>query len=49
MSESERCPQCGGRLSAGAAEGLCPRCLLTASLAQPPGTGLENLPVHGGR
>ncbi len=47
MSEAERCPQCGGRLTAGSAEGLCPRCLLTAALRQPAETAPENLPEPG--
>ena len=47
MSELERCPQCGGRLTAGSVEGLCPRCLLTAALRPPAETAPENLPEPG--
>ena len=32
MSERERCPRCGAPIPAGAAEGLCPRCLLAAGM-----------------
>ena len=35
MSEQERCPQCGNRLTTDSAEGLCPRCLLMAALREP--------------
>ena len=47
MSELERCPKCGSRLTAGSVEGLCPRCLLTAALCPPAETAPENLPGPG--
>ena len=49
MSELERCPKCGSRLTAGSVEGLCPRCLLTAALCPPAETAPENLPEPGSR
>jgi len=49
VSEAERCPKCGGRLTAGSAEGLCLRCLLTAALRPPAETSPENLPEPGCR
>ena len=49
MNEAERCPKCGSRLTAGSAEGLCPRCLLTAALRPPAETAPENLPEPGCR
>jgi len=39
-------PECGSRLTAGSAEGLCPRCLLVAALRQPVATP-ENAPEPG--
>ncbi|HEY8931953.1 MAG TPA: serine/threonine-protein kinase, partial [Rariglobus sp.] len=48
LSEPRSCPQCGAPIPAGAAEGLCPRCLLALNLAtqthlagetQPPAAG----------
>ena len=48
MSAPRPCPQCGAPIPAGAAEGLCPRCLLALNLAtqtrlagetQPPAAG----------
>jgi serine/threonine protein kinase len=32
MTETRQCPKCGAELSADAAQGLCPRCLLDAGL-----------------
>lgn len=49
MNEAERCPQCGGRLTAGSVEGLCPRCLLTAALRPPAETVPESPPESGCR
>ena len=46
MNIEEQCPECGGRLRAGAGKGLCARCLLTAALRHPPATP-ENLPEPG--
>jgi WD40 repeat protein/serine/threonine protein kinase len=48
MNIEEQCPECGGRLKAGAGKGLCARCLLSAALRHPPTTP-ENLPEPGQR
>ena len=32
MTDKRHCPKCGAELSADAAHGLCPRCLLDAGL-----------------
>jgi hypothetical protein len=32
MTETRHCPKCGAELSLGAAQGLCPKCLLDAGL-----------------
>jgi WD40 repeat protein len=41
MADPRHCPQCGTELPAGAAEGLCPRCLLAAGLAGDSGESVE--------
>ncbi len=36
MSDSTKCPECGSRMSAQTAEGLCPQCLMAAALSDSP-------------
>src|ERR1700722_11170829 len=40
MTEPRHCPKCGAELSADAAQGLCPRCLLDAGLESQAASGL---------
>lgn len=42
MAEIRRCPECGAELASNAPEGLCPKCLLAAGLAE---TGAEQAPA----
>ena len=47
MSEPRPCPQCGAPIPAGAAEGLCPRCLLALNLATQTRLAGETQPPAG--
>ena len=49
MNIDERCPECGGRLKAGAKEDLCARCLLVAALRHSPADASEDLLEPGRR
>src|ERR1039458_5224202 len=49
MNIDERCPECGGRLKAGAQEDLCARCLLVAALRHSPADASEDLLEPGRR
>src|SRR5580704_10867851 len=44
---TNKCPQCGGPLMAGAQAGMCARCLLAAALRHPAGAGAVGLPKPG--
>jgi len=47
MTTTERCPECGGPLMAGAQAGMCARCLLAAALRHPVTAALAGLPQPG--
>jgi serine/threonine protein kinase len=41
VTEKRQCPKCGAELSAGAAQGLCPKCLLDAGLQSHAASGAD--------
>jgi tRNA A-37 threonylcarbamoyl transferase component Bud32 len=45
MTEKPLCPKCGAELSADAAQGLCPKCLLDAGLASQPASAAGVAPT----
>src|ERR1700683_1970506 len=47
MTTGKRCPECGGPLTAGPQEGMCPRCLLVAALRHPAGAATTGRPAPG--